>query len=278
MPGVLAETIASAGHGVAVDAHVHFHDVRRVEATLEAAKANFEHLQPGRSGFSGILLLAQSAGERVFEALDGWQGGRWSVARLPGESGTAMARTGNTTIAIVCGRQVRTEEGLEVLALGTTETFADGLPLTTACDLVAQSGALPVVPWGFGKLVGERGRRVSRLLVDRVGHTLFIGDNGSRLHMLGVPALVRNGAARGYRVLPGTDPFPIARDYRRVGSLGFLADLAIDESQPWSQLRSWLLELQCSPLAYGRACGITHFVRIQAGIQFYNRIRRRHSA
>ena len=67
-----------------------------------------------------------------------------------------------------------------------------------------------------------------------------LGDNGSRLAVLRAPALIRQSELEGFRVLPGTDPFPFAKDYRRVGGFGFLAGVPIDESAPWAALRSWL--------------------------------------
>lgn len=266
---------SSAGAALPVDAHVHFHGLERVAATLNAAVGNFRSVASAGCELLGVLLLAQTRREHVFEEIQrGWQDGHWSISRLGEEPETVLARTGDTAIAIVCGRQVRTAEGLEVLALGTCRQFADGARLEDAFAAVAGSGALAVIPWGFGKMLGARGRQVARLLDAGSPNRLFLGDNGSRLDMSGVPRFIREGLERGFRVLPGTDPFPIAQDFRRVGSIGFMSRAALDPVRPWNSIRSWLVSRSNSPSPFGRACGLAHFVHIQSGIQVYNRLRR----
>ncbi len=198
------------------------------------------------------MLLTQTSGERVFEslltapAIPGW-----TISPAQDETETLIARKGKASLAIVCGRQVRAANGLEVLALGTREVFADGLPFAEAIEAVRRSGALTVIPWGFGKWSGERGKLVERTLESLGPQVVFVGDNGNRLELQGQPAMVRASGQRGFRVLPGTDPFPFARNHRRVGGLGFLAELDPAESAPWRALRAWLL----------RAAGIAETVR-----------------
>ena len=176
-------------------------------------------------------------------------------------------------VAIVCGRQLRAAEGLEVLALGTQEEFPDGLPLAEAVVRVQRSGALAVLPWGFGKWLGGRGRRIESVLESNGPGRLFVGDNGSRLGWLGVPRRLRAAERRGFRVLPGSDPFPFGRDYRRIGSFGFLAGIEPDEAAPWRVLRQWILRQPASPPAFGTGSGPVWFLRNQLGIQVRKRLR-----
>jgi hypothetical protein len=265
--------------GWPVDGHVHFHDVAAVAPTLEAAARNFRAAGGRSPGLLGALLLTQSARERVFEALQGVErSGDWTIGSLPDEPETLLARHGERTIAIVCGRQVRAADGLEVLGLGTLQAFPDGLPFDEAVETVRRSGALTVVPWGFGKWNGARGRRVQSLL-SRVGpREVLLGDNGSRLSWLGLPSLLRSSQRRGFRLLPGTDPFPFAGGHRRVGQFGFLADCRPSPAAPWRGLRAWLEACAESPPAYGEATGPIRFVFNQAGIQIYNRFLRSDAA
>jgi hypothetical protein len=92
--------------------------------------------------------------------------------------------------------------------------------------------------------------------------------------LLGQPRLVREAAARGYRVLPGSDPFPFGGDHRRVGAFGFLAEVTPDAAAPWRDLAAWLHGLRRSPQAYGRALDPVRFVFNNVGIQLYNRLGR----
>jgi len=261
--------------GWPVDGHVHFHLLDAAAPTLDAAARHFCRVGGGREGLLGALLLTQTSTERVFEALEADGGrGSWTFAAVPGEPETLVARRGADSVAVVCGRQVRAADGLEVLALGTRQEFPDGLPFPEALAAVRSSGALTVIPWGFGKWLGARGRRVEQALETVGQEAVFVGDNGSRLSLAGQPALVRAAQQRGFRVLPGTDPFPFAGGYRRVGQFGFLADIEPAEVAPWRTLREWLLARPASPRPYGQATGPMTFAFNQVGIQFYNRFLR----
>jgi hypothetical protein len=258
-----------------VDAHVHFHHAARVAPTLDAAALNFKLAWRGTDGLLGVLLLAQAMSEQVFETLqDSPQAGDWNVRAASAEAETLIARRGADSIAVVCGRQLRTDEGLEVLALGTRERFPDGLPLADAIASVQASGAITVLPWGFGKWLGARARHVGNAFSGGAAERLFAGDNGGRLRALPIPGLMRAAMERGFRVLPGSDPFPFAADHRRVGAFGFMASTELPLSSPWRALRTWLLDSAGLPVPYGRACNPLRFALNQVGIQMYRRFQR----
>jgi hypothetical protein len=257
-----------------VDAHVHLHTLERVPDTFDAAAANFGREFPGREGLIGCLLLTQTSWERVFEALvDRSKIGDWRLAPVPAEPESIIASRGSHALAVICGRQVRADNGLEVAALGTRQVFADGRSIATSLADVVASGAIAAFPWGFGKWTGSRGRLLESVLAKAPDGSVFIGDSGSRLWLLGEPSVIGRARARGLRVLAGTDPFPFAADHRRVGSFGFLAAIDPDAEAPWRALRAWLLGLPESPTLYGRPSGPCRFVLNQLGIQVFNRLR-----
>lgn len=254
---------------------MHFHDAMRVAPTLDAAAVNFKAAGRRADGLLGVLLLTQADTERVFETLQESPRARdWQVGPASAETETLIARRGTEYVAIVCGRQLRTGEGLEVLALGTREEFPDGLPLADAIASVQNAGAVAVLPWGFGKWLGARGRKIEHAFSCGAPERLFAGDNGGRVGSLPMPRLIRKAAARGFRVLPGSDPFPFAGDQRRVGGFGFMAGTELPLSAPWRALRTWLLGSAGSPLAYGRGCNPLRFAFNQVGIQLYRRFHR----
>jgi hypothetical protein len=211
----------------------------------------------------------------VFEALEHLGPiGDWRLEPARDERESLIARRGEQALALVCGRQVRAAGGLEVLALGTRREFSDGRAFADTLAEVRASDALAVLPWGFGKWLGPRRRVIEAALGASAPADLFMGDNGSRLD--GVPpALVGDAERRGFRVLPGTDPFPFGSDFRRVGGFGFLAAAAPDERAPWRGLREWLLARPVSPAAFGRASSPLRFTLNQVGIQLYNQLRKR---
>ena len=265
--------------GWPVDAHVHLHRLANVAPTLDAAALNFSRLGPTSYSPSGGLLLTQMGRERVFEALVQLDHvGDWRLRPVPGEPETLIASKNGHSLAVICGRQVRAEDGLEVAALGTLQTFADRRPFTESLAEVMASGAIAAIPWGFGKWLGARGRSVEAELARHGGERVFLGDSGSRAWPFAEPSLIRRARAHGVPVIAGTDPFPFAGDRRRVGSFGFLAEVEPDPGGPLRSLRAWLASLQSSPELFGRPSGPFRFLLNQVGVQVHNRMRKDESS
>jgi hypothetical protein len=257
-----------------VDAHVHFHRTERVAQTLDRAVANLASVAGRDSGLIGALLLAESAEERVFRTLRTGGFRTWHFESVAADPASLIAESSGRRLLIVCGRQIRCEHGLEVLALGTEAEFADGADLVETVRRVRADGALAVVPWGFGKWLGARGARVRELFEADRGGDLYVGDNGGRLASFGLPALVTEAERSGHRILPGSDPFPFAGDHRRVGAFGFIASVPVESAAPWTALRAWVDARPGSPEAYGQALGAGRFAINQLAIQIYNRVRK----
>lgn len=264
--------ISSKAAGTPVDAHVHFHELNRVGPSLDSAVRNFAAVSTSDGPLSGVLLLVESAREQVYETLlDTRALGSWSFETVPGEP-ALLARNGDSTVAVVCGRQIRCETGVEVLAYGTLDRFEDGAPVEVTLSEVIARGILAGVPWGFGKWMGSRARLVEQVLLKADPSAVVVGDNGGRVDLLPEPKLIGVARSKGFSVLPGSDPFPFGGDESRVGAFGFVADAEISLETPWNDLRHWLLTAKESPKSYGRALGLTRFVFNQVAIQFYNRM------
>jgi hypothetical protein len=275
MTAVAQLTDGSRVTGWPVDAHVHLHRLSDVAPTLDAAARNFRRLAPTGHPLAGGLLLTQMSRERVFEALAEMdEAGDWRLERVPDEPETLIATKDGHSLAMICGRQVRADDGLEVAALGTLQSFADGRPFAATLAEVVGSGAITAVPWGFGKWLGTRGRSVEAELARQGDGRVFLGDSGSRAWPFAEPTLIRRARARGVPVIAGTDPFPFAGDCRRVGSFGFLAQVEPDEAGPLRSLRNWLAGLRSSPALYGRPSGPFRFLLNQVGVQVHNRLRK----
>jgi hypothetical protein len=259
----------------ALDAHVHFHRIEDAAATLDAAVRNFESVGSRCGQWRGALLLAQAARERVFESIAA--GARvvgWTFEQDPAEPETlhAIADDGRR-IGIVNGRQIRAACGLEVLALGSSgHEPADGLRFCELAEAVAATRAVLVVPWGFGKWFGLRGIAVRRTVEALGPHRVFIGDNGGRISGLPAPRLLRELTRRGFRVLPGSDPFPFGQDCRRVGRFGLLVPFEPPGAAFWQSLRSTLLTRDTTTRVYGDGIGPFRFVANNIGIQLRNRL------
>lgn len=259
-----------------VDAHVHVHPCFASGDFLDAALRNFRKAaaELGRTEpFSACLLLTE-AGEtgwfrRVREGTA--EGGRWTFAVTEEESSLRAQSPDGERLLLIAGRQIVTRESLEVLALGRDLDLPDGLPLEETLGRVRESGALPVLPWGFGKWWGSRGARVDAALRDRQGLELFLGDNAGRLGVAGQPRLFREARERGIPVLPGSDPLPFPRHAGRAGSYGFVLEGALDERRPAESLLARIRGLDGPPRVFGRRAGPLEFLRDQVAMQWRRR-------
>lgn len=252
-----------------VDAHVHFHTCYDPQTFLDGALRNFQRNLQGTAAelaqpWTGFLLLAESAGAHWFRRWsNGLKTGGWRFESTSEAESLLAVNGAGERLILVAGRQIVARERLEVLALGKDLEMLDGLPLCEVLERVRASGALPVLPWGFGKWWGRRGAVVAETL-EQGGGELFLGDNGGRLGL--EPALFRRARKLGIRLLPGSDPLPFARHARLAGSYGFVLPHAVDLERPAEILLRRIRE-SGQPRAFGRRAGLPRFLRDQVGMQ-----------
>jgi hypothetical protein len=140
--------------------------------------------------------------------------------------------------------------------------------------LAMEHGALPVVPWGFGKWSGRRGKFLAEFLSQTQAQSLFLGDNGGRPWFWPDPEPFQAVANTGRRVLPGSDPLPFKSHEGRAGSYGLLVELAVDPAQPFMTLAAALANKSTSIAPFGARAGSLQFIRDQVAMQIIKRARR----
>lgn len=261
-----------------IDAHVHFHSGFARDAFFDSALENFRRgaIELGLSRpVTGCLMLAEPAMERFFlrwqRREDGVKHGVWDFAATVDPAALVARRPSDgERLLVLAGRQVRTREGLEILALATAEEFPDGLPFDDALARVRWSGALTVLPWGFGKWAFYRGALVEQVVCRTEKPGLCLGDNAGRPAIAGRPRLFREAEARGIPVLPGSDPLPLPEHGSRAGAYGFLLEEGFEEARPVQSLRRSLRALT-SPRTYGRLRDLTDFCRDQLALRLQQR-------
>lgn len=273
-----------------IDGHVHIHDCFDIPFFFSSAFSNC--LQVARNAGNGrshipVLLLTEGRGQRVFQRIqeetnkgnnrigDDHTRGYRVFATEEVES-LRIQNMGGTRLFLISGRQIVTAERLEVLALSTVSEIPDGLPLEVTVAAVEKEGALPVIPWGFGKWIGRRGRILKRFLENANRPDFFLGDNGGRPVFLPEPAHFSIGKERGIRILPGSDPLPFLSETDRAGSFGFTLRFSLDPDRPAHGIRTALFDRATRPEPYGRLETPFRFLRNQIAMQmmkFGNRSR-----
>jgi hypothetical protein len=261
-----------------VDAHAHLHRVFDLSQWLSSAASNVAAgaVTAGAPGAVGVMLLADPSGESAFMRLRSAADappGRWSISLTAESESLLVSESGHPRLVVIAGRQIVTAEGVEVLALLSAEQHDDGRPLRETIAGVSHDGAIPVLPWGFGKWTMRRGALVEATISSSTVR-MFLGDNGGRLGLGSNPHLFREGAERRMPILPGSDPLPFGDQVSRVASYGFVASTDLDAHRPAYSLRTWLRGLETSPPAYGSLESLGRFLWNQSRMQWRKRVLR----
>lgn len=263
---------------VLVDAHVHIYPCFEWGECFGSAWRNFAAQGPA-GPFANLLLLTETWQDHAFDRLaelahagGGVAGanGTWSVSPTRESESLAVAGPEGQSLVLIAGRQIQTREGLEVLALGSIEVPPDGLPLAPVVEWVRAAGALPAIPWGFGKWWGRRGSVLERYLNETDGE-IFLGDNSGRPWFYAEPRLFKLARRKRIPILPGSDPLPLTSESGRAGSFGFAFTGWIDAGAPWGSLRAQLRAPDFDPSPYGPREKALRFVRNQALMQLRRR-------
>lgn len=254
------------------DTHVHFHDCFDEAQFLEAAADALCDAPANPGALNAALCLTESYGSNWFERLysldsdESLGDSPWVLRHTDEDNSVTVQGTSSRRLLIVAGRQIVCQEGLEVLGLGYRHMTPDGQPIRTQMQQVFDAGAIPVLPWGFGKWLGRRGRVVAAL-IDNPPCPFVLGDNGGRLAMFAEPELFVTGRERGLAILPGTDPFPFKWDSQRVGSYGIEWDCELNANQPFQSLRSLVFDRTSAGRTFGPLENLPAFFRNQIAIQ-----------
>ncbi|OGV61558.1 MAG: hypothetical protein A2498_11755 [Lentisphaerae bacterium RIFOXYC12_FULL_60_16] len=174
----------------------------------------------------------------------------WTVRQIGSGSARTLRLEASDGRSLFCwqGRQLVTEEGIEVLAWLTDVDLVSGQSLGETLEQVRQAGGIPALAWAPGKWWGRRGECIRHLLESVDPRSLMLCD--SRLRPFGwpEPALMRWAMARGFNVLAGSDPLPLAGQELESGVYRTSFDGVFDTDQPGESLRTLFM----SPQAFSR--------------------------
>ncbi|MBB5347218.1 hypothetical protein JWG42_09870 [Desulfoprunum benzoelyticum] len=259
---------------VAVDSHVHFHDLSDPAALLDSALAALRR-NLGDKPLTAALLLTEPAARPTFATLKEFTAkplptmtaAAWRLeATEEAISLQARNRSGDT-IHLIAGQQIVTAENLEVLALCALPEIADGIDLQATVRRVRQVGGLPLLPWGVGKWLGRRGRVISDFLAGSQEGPILVGDNGGRPAFWSFVPQFRQATAGGIRILRGSDPLRCSFKRRGPGSFGSLIDGPFDPARPGHSLAQTLPAAATRFQPFGSLESPWHFCRDQIALR-----------
>ncbi len=189
----------------------------------------------------------------------------------PCEDEDAIVLKGNAGIPLVliAGRQIISEERVEVLALGRDLDIQDGFALRETLEQVLDADAVPCLPWSPGKWLSARGKLVRDSLQQFSARELLLGDIAMRPKLMPCPAIMNDGLRRGFRVICGSDPLPVKGEENMIASYMSAFEAEFDSSEPARFMRALLRngEPQALP-AFGGQSSLWQFFSRQLRNKF----------
>lgn len=227
-----------------IDTHVHLRPIHDPARILDGALGHFERasMRLGADDCQGILMLSEAKGEHGYDRLASTKSpvGRWMIEQTDDPLVIRCRRDDESSILVVNGRQIATNQGLEVLTLASGIEIEDGLGMEETIERGLEAGALVTLPWGFGKWTGKR-KAVMLGLVGRFGPVgIALGDSAGRPAGLGDGAIFGLAREMGIPILPGTDPLPIPMHSKRAGRYGLWLEGMLDQRALSADLRERL--------------------------------------
>jgi hypothetical protein len=269
-----------------VDAHVHVYHCFDLDDFIRSAIANFQAAARALGGpgeHCPILVLTDWFKQTWFEdfrrCVDDRDLSRrmgvpaWRFQATPDPEALMIAGPAGEGLYLLAGRKIISEENLEVLALGTTHRFQDGMPLAATLEAIAQApGApIPVVPWAVGKWLGRRGQVLAEVLRN-APVPFYLCDNGNRPAFWGRPRHFDLAARTGIPLLAGSDPLHFPSEVHRAGRFGFVLPGNLTGGHPVRELKAALTSAASSEITlFGPMESAWRFLRNQALMQVFKK-------
>lgn len=229
------------------DGHVHLYPAYHVALALTRLLANCHWLGPkpaaGVTEFMAAFLLAGRNSLTLAQLLERQADlAAVGIQMAAGPEPQCLTLTFFETrrLCLLAGRQIVTRERLELLGLILTEPIPDGLPAEETISRITAPGGIPVLAWAPGKWFLRRGQIVRRILDEAPPGQLVIGDTALRPRGWPMPSLMRRARRRGFLVLGGSDPLPVAGEEQRIGTYGFSYAGPFDATHPATSFRQIL--------------------------------------
>lgn len=195
----------------------------------------------------------------------------WNVFNTSEPFSMLVTNVAGFRIFLIAGQQLQTAEGLEVLAVAPNNRLSEGKPIEQMITAVVEADGLAVIPWGFGKWTGRRGKVLLGLLERSKPEDYFLGDNGGRPKFLPEPYFFRLAKQKTIRILPGSDPLPFPSEVNRACSFGLSFEGEINSQRPACDLKLKLTKPNHEFDTFGRLETFGRFVKHQVLMQILKR-------
>jgi hypothetical protein len=257
-----------------VDGHVHIYDCYDLDRFFTLAVNHLEYfyntLYANGSPFERILLLTEAKSHDFFSRFQ--EKGCWSddspyrFLKTREEESLILTRDSRRLGYLVKGRQIVSQENLEVMATASKQTISDGLPIDSVIRQIVEKHELAVLAWGVGKWWFKRGKILKTMVEKYDTPYLLLGDNSARPAFWPAPAVFKRARTLKIPVINGSDPLPFQGEEVKVGSFGFSLEGDFMEDEPAKSLRDLLSSPEPGISFFGRRDNLFSFFQRQGKI------------
>lgn len=259
----------------AIDSHVHFHKCFDEGLFFDSCFINLLKIKSDNIN-NAILCFTEGKHENSFKYLSSKEKIKSSLQKNieyhvkvleNGNSIEIISKETGKRIVIFPGFQIVTAENLEVLALLINERVPDKNSAEDTISKVLEMNGVAVLPWGFGKWYGSRGKKINQL-IERFKSKIFLGDNGGRSNLLPYPEQFKLAETNGIRILPGSDPLPFPSEAKRPLSYGFTLNLMLDDFEISRCFKDAIFDSTIKVNSFGKLTSPFTFIKTQFAMQF----------
>ena len=239
------------------DAHVHLHDSFDFDLLFNSAYNRFQQTAISLNIHKKIycfLLLTESRGNNMFSRLRDAPEiiNTFSIKKTAETNTLWLSNSDTATMFLVAGKQIVTQESLEVLAIGLDTPYPDGQPLVHVMNMLKKRNLPMILPWGAGKWFGRRGRIIKNTIDNFHSSLFFLGDNSNRPFFWPKSPLFRQAELKSIFNLQGSDPLPFPGQEKKVGNFGFYLPGTVNPEMPFQSLIKLLSTVNRQPGSFGK--------------------------
>jgi len=187
----------------------------------------------------------------------------WSVEREDRDRIVFCRKGADRRFVFYPGWQWVTSESLELLTIGDRSTLSEFTPLQDWLPTITNSGGVALLPWGFGKWTGARGKIIEKWK-DSLPRGAYFADSYNRpAKTLGWKDIFAGSKGR----LDGSDPLPMCDEEAVFFRKGMMWTAPEGEYlETWKnsrQLAQWLTEKGTDLRSWGESPTLTKAIRRQ---------------
>ncbi len=249
-----------------IDGHIHFYDNFSPKVFFDFAVNNFSKFGTDKADNKerkNILIFTEGKEVNFFNTFKNnkniYSDMDYNFVSTDEDNSLLIEKNGKELMYLIQGRQIVTEDNIEILSIGTTEIIEDGKPSKSVIDKLIKDKKPAVIAWGVGKWLFKREKIVHKIITERQSPYLFIGDNSARPVFWGTPKLYKYAVKKGYKIINGSDPLPLQSEEQKAGSFGFSIEGDFDCKQPANSLIKLLMSKNVEIKYFGKRDGVKSF-------------------